>query len=258
MASPTRNDWENFRNVRHEDKVNILYYYLCQGYNMKEVAEHILGDFNSHAPQRVSNVTRCYGFSDRNSGRYKRYNLTIGDIDAFVRMYPNGCDSDAVMTAFVEECARRKQQSLTQETNKMHSNGTMDAPLDMSGLFSQNEKTFNDNRLDDYSDSDDESKGCGCLFWVLIIMVVMFFLSDKTAFILGAILPYITIIGVIVLVFKLIKKGLSGLRWKITLGGLIWAIMFFGIAKNMWENSGSGIGILIVIVIGLLGFLKKY
>lgn len=123
MPAPTKNDWNSFHVERFETKVNVLYYYLCQGgYNMQEIAEQVLRDNNPHAAQRVSLITRCYGFGGNNGGAFRSIGATKDDVAAFVRAYPNGCGYDGtgqVMKAFLQKRVqtRNKNTNTTASTS---------------------------------------------------------------------------------------------------------------------------------------------
>lgn len=105
-----------------DERVGILTLYLLDPneYNMQDVAEIILDDHNPQASQRVSLVTRSYGFQDRNAGRY--YNVaTREDIEDFVRTYnPERTGGLAVGTfdAFLK--TRIDQRRRMQDTGRIY------------------------------------------------------------------------------------------------------------------------------------------
>lgn len=122
MASPTTNDWRTFETVKNKDKAAVLYAYLCQGYNMVEVAQVALHDYNDMASQRVSNITRCYGFSGQNGGRYRKYDLSLADIEGFVKKHPDGCHDYRIMDEYVKNLAESRQRTQSQTSQQNRSN----------------------------------------------------------------------------------------------------------------------------------------
>lgn len=122
MASPTMNDWRTFETVKNKDKAAVLYAYLCQGYNMVEVAQVALHDYNDMASQRVSNITRCYGFSGQNGGRYRKYDLSLADIEGFVKKHPDGCHDYRIMDEYVKKLAESRQRQKVNSASKQASN----------------------------------------------------------------------------------------------------------------------------------------
>ena len=110
MPAPTKNDWNSFYSESFENKVNVLFYYLCEGgYNMQEIAEQVLCDYNQHGPQRVSLITRCYGFGGNNGGVFRSIGASRADVAAFVRAYPNGCEYDGRGRVMRDYLLRRVQ-----------------------------------------------------------------------------------------------------------------------------------------------------
>lgn len=101
-----------------QQRADVLACYLLDPnrYSMQEVAEMILRDNGSQAGQRVSLITRCYGFSSRNAGRYSQ-TATRGDIQDFVHRYhPERCGGlrDGTFDEFLRprlEARQRQQQA---------------------------------------------------------------------------------------------------------------------------------------------------
>lgn len=132
MAAPTQNDWNWFQQQENlETKTRALYAYLCQNNgDMQTVAQNALGDYNSQAGQRVSVITRCYGFSGRNSGVFSKMGATVDDVAAFVRAYPDGCtygQGKAIMEQFLRNRISQRSYSGNssfgyQNTNSYNSN----------------------------------------------------------------------------------------------------------------------------------------
>lgn len=135
MPAPTNNDWNSFRVETFENKVNVLFYYLCQGgYNMQEIATQVLRTNNQHGSQRVSLITRCYGFEGKNGGAFRTIGATREDVAAFVREYPNGCSYDGegqVMRAYLQKRvqARYKPQGDTPAASKVDPMQRLDPSL---------------------------------------------------------------------------------------------------------------------------------
>ena len=99
MGAPTQADWMVFQSEKRQAKVGVLYEYLCVGrQNMKDVAQKVLHDYNDQAGQRVSVITRCYGFEGHNQGKFSKWGVLPEDVEAFVKKYPNGCSYDGGKT----------------------------------------------------------------------------------------------------------------------------------------------------------------
>lgn len=100
MAAPTNNDKAVFTGIEKRQKLQILIEYLWEGTgNMAEVGDWVFpGEGSFSASQKVSCVTRCYGFGDNNRGVYKKWgiakDLVQDDLEAFIEKYPNGCRYD--------------------------------------------------------------------------------------------------------------------------------------------------------------------
>ncbi len=86
FATPA--DLAALHSYSERQRIAVLSCYLLdpKEYTMQDVAEIILGDNGSQAGQRVSLITRCYGFSARNAGRYCGQ-AEEQDIRDFVRQY---------------------------------------------------------------------------------------------------------------------------------------------------------------------------
>lgn len=117
MGRPTDNDWNAFKFVSNDDKAKVLYSYLCEGYNMNDVAKYTLGDSNDRASERVSNITRCYGFHGRNSGDYSGKDIELADIKKFVNKHPNGCDDRKVLDDYIKKLLDDKSKKKDKEKN---------------------------------------------------------------------------------------------------------------------------------------------
>ncbi|MBQ8316059.1 MAG: hypothetical protein IJX95_10025 [Lachnospiraceae bacterium] len=188
MSAPTENDWNYFYTESFDNKVNVLYYYLCEGsYNMQEVANRILHDYNPHAPQRVSVITRCYGFGGNNKGSLRSIGATREDVVAFVRAYPNGCYYDGkgqVMRDFLVKRGQERNRRSVSYTQPRNAG-------DRTGTVRSNQKTYNSDAFD-FSECDTYSTAtmlrCGivlalmfCTFkflwgwnWILALVVAFF------------------------------------------------------------------------------------
>lgn len=150
MSAPTENDWNYFCTESFDNKVNVLYYYLCEGsYNMEEVAKRILHDYNSHAPKRVSAITRCYGLGGNNKGSFRSIGATREDVVAFVRAYPKGCYYDGKgqeMREFLEKRVQKQNRRSISYSQPQYAGGSV-------GTVRSNRKTYNNNDVD-FSEGD--------------------------------------------------------------------------------------------------------
>lgn len=109
MAKPKENDWNFFYSVSFEDKVTVLYHYLCEkGYTMDKINEEFFP--NKTVSHNISCITRCYGFEGHNSGIFRNIGATREDVEAFVKKYPQGCDYDGKGTIMKNFLLQRVQQ----------------------------------------------------------------------------------------------------------------------------------------------------
>lgn len=178
MGRPTDNDWNLFNTVSDNTKAEVLYSYLCEGYNMQEVARNTLHDYNDMASQRVSNITRCYGFDGKNGGRYSKYNLTLKDIKGFVKKYPNGCFSCDTMDDYVENLDRNKQNKYDKSTKVKKSNNF---DRDFESI-----EEYKDDKNQDFPQVEESA-----VFTVLIVMFILILVVCKVFLHLGWILSVI-------------------------------------------------------------------
>lgn len=129
--SYTENDLNAFYQIPADIKAKILCGYLgMRGNNMTDVAVKILHDSSPQCSQRVSVVTRVYGFDGKNSGRFYRLyepfknepgilKTMLSDFTAFVSRYPNGETDPATMESFLRERIRgraKPQQQSPRQT----------------------------------------------------------------------------------------------------------------------------------------------
>jgi len=97
----TEDEFYQFSKLPLQKKIKSMEAYLIgvngRKFNMKQVGAMVFGDENFSFT--VSLIHRCYNFSNQNSGRYAPgckfektygYRVTVDDIEAFVRTYPNG------------------------------------------------------------------------------------------------------------------------------------------------------------------------
>lgn len=187
MASPTMNDWRTFETVKNKDKAAVLYAYLCQGYNMVEVAQVALHDYNDMASQRVSNITRCYGFSGQNGGRYRRYDLTLADIEGFVKKHPDGCHDYRIMDEYVKKLAESRQRTQSQAPQQNRSNLVMQR--------SQTMQRNNTSQMDEAENSDTVFRdNIAVVIMAVLFIILKFFMSwgwiasIVVSFIIGALI----------------------------------------------------------------------
>ena len=125
MAEPIDSDWMEFNSIKNEEKSKVLFAYLCNGKtNMEDVARDIYYDANYS--QRVSCITRCYGFEGRNAGRFTQIGATLDDVRAFVNQNPSGAYYDGegrVMQEFLENRIRARHQQGNQAPAWSNDNG---------------------------------------------------------------------------------------------------------------------------------------
>lgn len=168
MASPTMNDWRTFETVKNKDKAAVLYNYLCRsGYNMTDVAQVVWNDYNPHASQRVSNITRCYGFEDRNGGRYSRYDLSLADIEGFVKKYPDGCHDYRIMDEYVKKLAEGRQCTQKQAVSQTHHS------VSQNNLSAMTQYNTNENKSEDET-SGDADETLGFIIWGIVFAILKF------------------------------------------------------------------------------------
>lgn len=187
MASPTMNDWRTFETVKNKDKAAVLYAYLCQGYNMVEVAQVALHDYNDMASQRVSNITRCYGFSGQNGGRYRKYDLSLADIEGFVKKHPDGCHDYRIMDEYVKKLAESRQRTQSQAPQQNRSNLVMQR--------SQTMQRNNTSQMDEAENSDTVFRdNIAVVIMAVLFIILKFFMSwgwiasIVVSFIIGALI----------------------------------------------------------------------
>lgn len=187
MGSPTDNDWVAFKSTSNKDKASVLYSYLVEGYNMIDTAHVALNDYNDMASQRVSNITRCYGFHGRNGGTYSGYKLNIKDIEGFVKKYPNGCDDKKVFDDYIKNLlANRdkkqqqpKQQSKPQQTVNKSSSANARKPNwgshDSSSTSSSSKYDFDDRYGDvgDYTEVDSTDVFASLATFILSVVLLV-------------------------------------------------------------------------------------
>lgn len=169
MSAPTENDWNYFYTESFDNKVNVLYYYLCEGsYNMEEVAKRMLHDYNSHASKRVSAITRCYGLGGNNKGSFQSIGATREDVVALVRAYPSGCYYDGkgqVMREFLEKRVQKQNRIGVSYSQPQYTGRSV-------GTVRSNRKTYNNNDVDF---SEDDIFTVAELIRAGIVLLLMFF-----------------------------------------------------------------------------------
>lgn len=262
MGKPTENDRIAFNTINRNQKVQALYNYLYVGQNMQEVAKYVFNDSSSHASQRVSVITRCYGFSNRNSGIFRKYDdLEMSDIEAFVKKYPNGCESDMVMRDFIEKRMAEKKR-------KKNNNSSMQNSVQNNTGFWEQLPQRIDSQQNTYSNSStnssndiSEADGCSVMIGIGVALLILYLMRHKILTAIGTILPYVIIIGIGILIVKAVLKGaassMQGLHFEFSVGGLIWAIIFFYIGYGGMQDGGSFGVALIFFLIGLAGIVKR-
>lgn len=86
MARISPDEANQLAAVHYKHRVQILYGYLAEGLNQKDLAEYVYDDLSDWASMRISLVTRAYGFHQgRSRGKYR--NIPEAVIEAFVQEY---------------------------------------------------------------------------------------------------------------------------------------------------------------------------
>lgn len=172
---PSPSDWENLGAIRKEEKTNILYLYLYENMNMEEVAAKVYGARGISESNNVSNVMRCYGFSGRNSGRYKNklhYELDCNDFQAFVNQYPGGCYGDWPNHQTMDDFMRERHIS---KVNRNHSGYEKQRPDDWNEKRKQDRPGINERTG---MDSHDANKNAALVICsVAVIAAIIFIIS---------------------------------------------------------------------------------
>jgi hypothetical protein len=124
MSAPTQNDKIYFKQISIEEKAAILYKYLCSGRtSMQAVASEYYNSAEKNNVMRISCITRCYDFGDRNGGKLTDIGATYDEVYKFVCKYPDGVpyvsEKGMVMRQYLTDLvAKRKRQQTTQNTVK--------------------------------------------------------------------------------------------------------------------------------------------
>ena len=93
----SQDEFNVFMGISNETKVKVMELYLIEGYTMNDVGYEVFGkDDRSFT---VSLIHRCYNFSGRNGGKYRKgckfqlehnYIVSRNDIEEFIKIYPRG------------------------------------------------------------------------------------------------------------------------------------------------------------------------
>lgn len=93
----SQDEFNVFMGISNETKVQVMELYLIEGYTMNDVGYEVFGkDDRSFT---VSLIHRCYNFSGRNGGKYRKgckfqlehnYIVSKNDIEEFIKQYPRG------------------------------------------------------------------------------------------------------------------------------------------------------------------------
>ena len=137
MGAPTDNDFNVFYSIKDSDKFRIVKGYLWLNNTMSEVGREVFPyDEDRSAQEKVSVVTRCYGFGGENHGVFRRWGIadTVkdSDIKSFISKYPNGCrydDNGTEMFRFLkqsidkrlaaERVQRQREQAALEERRRI-------------------------------------------------------------------------------------------------------------------------------------------
>ncbi len=238
---PSKNDWESFRNIDNEEKAQILYQYLYIGGNMENVAMNLYGNSGYTQTNRISNVTRCYGFKGKNSKHFSNpkkhdYDLDINDFRAFVDAYSWGCEGDWPNHFTIDEFMEKRHL----EKNNGYSREKLN----------EEKQEFVKNR----NSLDKKQEQIGLL--LIIGIIVIFLLQKVVEFIQGSMIAigfyeiccgicfYVSIIYAIISIFrKKFKKSL-----KVILPLYIMNFVFFCIARGELFNA------IILGIIAIMGY----
>jgi len=121
MGRITDNDANALSCIDFDTRVEILYEYLVNGYNMKDIAANVLDNYDDFASQTVSVVTRGYGFHEgRGRGRYRNVPREI--IEDFVDQYQpedyNGGLNEGTFDRFLEPYFQQQRQQAAWEKQR--------------------------------------------------------------------------------------------------------------------------------------------
>ena len=93
----SQDEFNVFMGISNVTKVKVMELYLIEGYTMNDVGYEVFGkDDRSFT---VSLIHRCYNFSGRNGGKYRKgckfqlehnYIVSKKDIEEFIKRYPRG------------------------------------------------------------------------------------------------------------------------------------------------------------------------
>lgn len=120
----TDTDLASLAYYSEKQRIQVLACYLLdpRRYSMQEVAQLVLNDGNPQAGQRVSLITRSYGFSSRNAGRYAQ-SATEQDICDFVRSYSPertaGGLPEGTFDSFLQARQDQRRRQLQQEQARL-------------------------------------------------------------------------------------------------------------------------------------------
>ena len=121
----TDTDLASLTYYSEKQRIQVLACYLLdpRRYSMQEVAQLVLNDGNPQAGQRVSLITRSYGFSSRNAGRYAQ-SATEQDIRDFVRSYSPertaGGLPEGTFDSFLQARQDQRRRQRQQEQARLH------------------------------------------------------------------------------------------------------------------------------------------
>ena len=156
----SQDEFNVFKGISTENKVRSMELYLIEGYNMKEVGCKVFGkDDRSFS---VSLIHRCYNFSGKNSGKYRKgcefqryynYQVSRKDIKEFIYKYPTGTFYNGI--TFEDFLIDKVKQFGTREYNVTVQNDYVDS-ITKNLSNNRNVRGYSRQQLEeDYSDSLD-------------------------------------------------------------------------------------------------------
>lgn len=251
MAKPTENDWNVFRQIPPDEKCNVLYEYLFfKGNTMKDVADMLYGSSEMNDTHRISCITRCYGFDDKNGGRFKdleEKGITSEDVMDFIQQYPYGVENDnghgSVMREFLEN-----------RLNERNSANASYAAVNSKPSINFNQQSTGDTNFGNQTQTG-QSGGDEVIGVVIIIAVILFILSrfvkSGSAATMFNVLECVFFYGGIISFIVSIVKRSVGAVW-----GFSVAAVLAGLGFGNWVDGIflKGVVFLVVAIFVALGF----
>lgn len=154
MGRMADNDANALSQIRNGARARVLYLYLVQGWNMKDIAEEVFDDYDDFSSQRVSVVTRSYGFHQgRGRGRYRDIPESL--IKSFVRdhapeddEYGGGLD-EGTFDRYVANYRRKQQRQQQAERERRERERKAAAEAQYGQYLAQGKQALAAGRLND-------------------------------------------------------------------------------------------------------------